>query len=141
MRSTFFPTKKQNENVNWMFSKLKNTNLRSFFSISSACIAAMRRLANALTSTKSVCMVICGFSCGIRLVEFVTHIMQTLNTGVVGGWLGGTTIFWSWLVVTAGDEGVNSIEWYCFFRKSEWNYFEIDPTAGTVRCTGSTSCS
>ncbi len=89
--------------------KTKSSNLKSFFSTSSEWIAAIRRLANDLTSAKSVCIVIWGFSCGVTLVGLFTHIIQIFNDGV---WLGGTMIFveiiWSCTKI-AGDDGVNSM--------------------------------
>ena len=87
------------------------TNLKSFFSTSSAWIAAIRRLANDLTSAKSVCIVIWGFSCGVPFVGLV-HIMQTFNIGVDEVWFVERIIvvafIWS-CVIIAGDDGVNSI--------------------------------
>ncbi len=84
-------------------------NLKSFFSTSSEWIAAIRRLANDLTSEKSVCIVIWGSSCGVKFVGLLIHIIQIFNVEV---WFVGTTIvveiIWS-CGKTAGDDGVNSI--------------------------------
>ncbi len=86
-------------------------NLKSFFSTSSEWIAAIRRLANDLTSVKSVCIVIWGFSCGVKLVELLTHIIQIFNDGIDEVWLLGvisTVEFICSCDKIAGDDGVNS---------------------------------
>ncbi len=65
-----------------------------------------------MTSAKSVCIVIWGFSCGVKLVGLLIHIIQTFKVGVDEIWFAGTIIvvevIWS-CVKTAGDDGVNSI--------------------------------
>ena len=87
-----------------------NCYLRSFFSTSSEWIAAIRRLAKDLISTKSVCIVIWGFSCGVEFVGLLAHIIQTFNDIVVwfvGISTGVGTVWSCWTM--AGDDGVNSV--------------------------------